>query len=84
MYTLLRNVGFRKGLMVEGPSLAASMIVAELFYKFHSFTLECGAFLATWLAVSCLVTLVQNAFISGRASLSRKQFAAESVTPDAQ
>jgi hypothetical protein len=23
-------------------------VVAELFYKFHSFTLECLAFLATW------------------------------------
>jgi hypothetical protein len=22
--------------------------VAEFFYKFHSFTLECGAFLITW------------------------------------
>jgi hypothetical protein len=28
------------------------MIVSEFFYKFHSFTLECCAFLATWYALS--------------------------------
>jgi len=25
-----------------------AFLIAELFYKFHSFTLECAAFLATW------------------------------------
>ncbi len=29
-------------------SLAIAFGVAESFYKFHSFTLEAGAFLATW------------------------------------
>lgn len=33
---------------VHGPALAASMVIAEVFYKFHSFTLECLAFLGTW------------------------------------
>jgi hypothetical protein len=27
-----------------------ALILADVFYKFHSFTLECVAFLATWLA----------------------------------
>lgn len=52
MYTLIRSVGFREALIAEGPSLLPSLFVAELFYKFHSFTLEGGAFLATWYAVS--------------------------------
>ncbi|MEY2495157.1 MAG: hypothetical protein QOJ45_1649 [Verrucomicrobiota bacterium] len=26
-----------------------ALILADVFYKFHSFTLECVAFLATWL-----------------------------------
>jgi hypothetical protein len=26
-----------------------ALILADIFYKFHSFTLECVAFLATWL-----------------------------------
>ena len=30
------------------PPLVVAFVVAELFYKFHSFTLECGAFLVTW------------------------------------
>ena len=30
-------------------------IIAELFYKFHSFTLECAAFLATWFVIDALV-----------------------------
>jgi len=52
MYTLIRNVGLRTGLVKEAPSLFLSMLVAESFYKFQSFTLECIAFLATWYAVS--------------------------------
>jgi hypothetical protein len=33
------------------PTGLAALVVAELFYKFHSFTLECLAFLATWYAL---------------------------------
>jgi hypothetical protein len=35
-------------------------LVAEFFYKFHSFTLECVAFLATWFALSYLLSLVRG------------------------
>ena len=52
MHTLIRHVGFRETLATEAAPLLASMLVAELFFKFHSFTLECGAFLATWYALS--------------------------------
>jgi hypothetical protein len=38
-----------------GPSAAASILIAEVFFKFHSFTLECVAFLATWFIVEQLV-----------------------------
>ena len=57
MYALLCRVGVREGMLVEAPSFALSLVVAEFFYKFHSFTLECLAFLATWLAVSSLLRL---------------------------
>ena len=30
------------------PPLAVSLVTAELFFKFHSFLLECMAFLALW------------------------------------
>src|SRR5438105_855290 len=48
MFTLLRHAGLRRSLWAEAPCLGVSMITAEAFYKFHSFTLECLAFLATW------------------------------------
>ena len=34
--------------LVTVLTLAIAFGIAETFYKFHSFTLEAGAFLATW------------------------------------
>jgi len=33
------------------PSFVISLLIAETFFKFHSFTLELLAFLATWYGV---------------------------------
>ena len=30
-------------------SFIPALVIAEMFYKFHSFSLECMAFFATWL-----------------------------------
>ncbi len=57
MYTLSRCVPWREALLLEGPALLGAMGIAEVFYKFHSFTLECGAFLATWWLFSGLLHL---------------------------
>ena len=38
-------------------TLAASFGIAEQLYKFHSFTLEAGAFLATWWALRRIALL---------------------------
>jgi hypothetical protein len=62
MYTLIRRAGIREGILVEAPPFAVSLVIAELFYKFHSFTLECLAFLATWLVVSSSVQLVTGSW----------------------
>ena len=48
MHTLIRSVPLRHLLLQAAPSGAAALVVAELFYHWHSFTLECGGFLATW------------------------------------
>ena len=37
--------------VIDGTTLGVSLAVAEVFYKFHSFTLEALAFLATWYAL---------------------------------
>jgi hypothetical protein len=54
MFNLLRGAKARSLLMTEAPSLAASLLIAELFYKFHSFLLESLAFLATWYVVGAV------------------------------
>ena len=60
MYTLMTDVSLRKGLISEGPCLLLSMLIAEAFYKFHSFSLEFLAMMATWLVLSYLVSSVRG------------------------
>ena len=48
------------------PTLVLAFLLAELFYKFHSFALECGAFLLTWLALDLLVDRLEGWAFSGR------------------
>jgi hypothetical protein len=48
MYTLMRATTLRVWSTQQLPTLISAGVIAELFYKFHSFTLEAGAFLATW------------------------------------
>ncbi len=35
-----------------------ALVIAEFFYKFHSFLLECLAFLVTWFVLSFLQSLL--------------------------
>ena len=55
MYTLIRSIPTRRLLFEQAPALALSFGIAEPLYKFHSFTLECLAFLATWYVVDALI-----------------------------
>ena len=54
MYRMARASGLIASIKGELPACMTALIIAELFYKFHSFTLECIAFLFTWLAISWL------------------------------
>ena len=58
MYSLIRLLPTRELALQQVPALATSLVLAELFYKFHSFTLECVAFLATWFVLDALGGLV--------------------------
>ena len=58
MYSLLSRVPLSFLISRELPSAGISLVIAEVFYKFHSFTLECAAFLATWYAISWLLDRV--------------------------
>ena len=58
MFELFRSSTLRQLLARQAPALAISLIVAELFYKFGSFTLECVGFLATWFVLDALFAQV--------------------------
>ena len=51
MLTLLRCLPLPELMKQEAPAFLIAFLLAEFFYKFHSFTLECAAFLATWYAL---------------------------------
>jgi hypothetical protein len=56
MYTLLQAISIKQLLLEQLPVLMVSLLFAELFYKFHSFTLEAVAFLGTWFLIDAAVT----------------------------
>lgn len=55
MLEFIRALRTSRALWVRLPGLVLAFLIAELFYKFHSFTLECGAFLVTWLAIDMVM-----------------------------
>jgi hypothetical protein len=58
MYTLIKNIPAKKLYTRELPALAASLVIAEFYFKFGSFILECGAFLGTWWLISFILTKI--------------------------
>ena len=55
---LLRSLPLRRIVFEQAPAMSLAWLLAELFYKFHSFTLECGAFLATWFAIDLIIQFI--------------------------
>jgi hypothetical protein len=55
MFELCRSLSFRELGFEQLPTLVASLAIAEVFYKFHSFLLESIAFLVTWYAIGAVV-----------------------------
>ena len=60
MFTLIRSLPTRQLLLEQFPAFAVSFVIAELFYKFHSFTLECMAFLITWYVFDAAISFFKN------------------------
>lgn len=64
MYTLIKRISYSELVLEQLPVLTASLLIAELLYKFHSFIVECVAFLATWYvldaSVKCLRSLKRD------------------------
>lgn len=59
MYTLLRNGSLGALLLIQGPALLISFVVASLFFKWKSFALECIGFLALWFVLDATFTAIR-------------------------
>jgi hypothetical protein len=60
MYSLIRQIPIGKWAPVEIPAFVISFVIAEIFYKFHSFSLECLAFVVTWIAFGFAFSHINN------------------------
>ena len=60
MYTLIRSLPLSRIALEQLPAAAGALVVAELFYKFGSFSLECIAFLATWYIFDLILSYVRK------------------------
>ena len=58
MFRLLTSISTGELFKRQLPVFLVAFLIAELFYKFHSFSLECLAFLATWYVLSWVQSLV--------------------------
>ena len=54
MFTTFNTMSIRAWFVDEAPQLVAAMAIAELAFRFHSFSLECMAFLVTWWTLGAL------------------------------
>jgi len=68
MYTLVRHLGRPWATVREASTFTGSLILAEMFYKFQSFSLECMAFLATWMVLSGLMEQGQRLILKANAA----------------
>jgi hypothetical protein len=64
MYSLTRLMSYPRFLTEQLPVLVASLLIAEFWYKFHSFTLECVAFLATWFVLDFISDQIRRRLIT--------------------
>jgi hypothetical protein len=63
MYELIRRLTLKQLTQQQLPLLLIVGRVAELFYRFHSFLLETGAFLLSWLALGALHAALKTLFM---------------------
>ena len=66
MHTFFSEIEPRQVVLREALPLVSSFLLAEAFFKFHSFTLECLAFLATWYVTSYLWSVARRVWLARR------------------
>lgn len=60
MYTMIKRISYSELVLEQLPVLTASVLIAEFLYKFHSFILECIAFLTTWYVLDAGVKFLRG------------------------
>jgi hypothetical protein len=63
MYDLISRLTLKQLMTEQLPGFLTAFTVAELFYKFHSFMLETGAFLITWYVLGAIQAKLKTALI---------------------
>ena len=71
MYDLISRLSFKQFMTEQLPSFLMAFTLAELFYKFHSFMLETGAFLITWYVLGAIQSKLKLAFIQKPTELDK-------------
>jgi hypothetical protein len=71
MHKFLKSMTLREIFIEQVPALGLSILIAELFYKFHSFTLECLAFLVTWYLMDLVIGTLSKLIGGHRARLDQ-------------
>jgi hypothetical protein len=60
MYTYFQTQGFKTFMLAEAPYFLVAFLIANAFYKFHSFGLELIGFMATWFVLSAVGNALVN------------------------
>ena len=68
MYTLLSSLPLKRLWFEQFPAIVLAWTIAELFYKFKSFSLECAAFLVTWFVIDAAFQGVKRLWLASAAS----------------
>ena len=68
MYSLLNRVPASQLVLRHAPTFVGAIVIADLFYKWHSFLLETGGFLITWYVLDAGISLFEKVFDKGESS----------------
>ena len=71
MYTLIRMLPVKRLLSEQMPALGLAWLIAEVFYKFKSFTLECLAFLVSWFVLDAVIQWIVRRFMKHSSEATR-------------
>jgi hypothetical protein len=66
MYSLVRILPVARLLREQLPAFLLAFVIAELFYKLHSFALETLAFLVTWGVIDAVIQVLRHVIAARR------------------